>query len=91
MHKLKLHSIADLVLYAVRNEIVHVQLAAVLPFPERKTGERTIFPQEHQLIFRFRAPKLARIRVYNGPLVDPTIPVRAQYSNSSDSPAIAED
>lgn len=43
MHKLKLHSIADLVLYAVRNEIVHVQLAAVLPFPERKTGERTIF------------------------------------------------
>jgi hypothetical protein len=28
--KLKLHSIAELVLYAVRNEIVHVQLPAVI-------------------------------------------------------------
>jgi DNA-binding NarL/FixJ family response regulator len=43
MHKLKLHSIADLVLYAVRNEIVHVQLPAVLPFPQRKTDEQTLF------------------------------------------------
>ena len=43
MHKLKLHSIADLVLYAVRNEIVRVQLPAVLPFPERKTDEPTLF------------------------------------------------
>jgi DNA-binding NarL/FixJ family response regulator len=43
MHKLKLHSIADLVLYAVRNEIVRVQLPAVLPFPERKTDGRTLF------------------------------------------------
>jgi DNA-binding NarL/FixJ family response regulator len=34
MLKLKLHSIAELVLYAVRNEIVHVPLASVLHFPE---------------------------------------------------------
>lgn len=33
MLKLDLHSIAELVLYAVRNEIVHVQLPAVLRFP----------------------------------------------------------
>jgi DNA-binding NarL/FixJ family response regulator len=33
MRKLKLHSIAELVLYAVRNEIVHVHSAAVLRFP----------------------------------------------------------
>jgi hypothetical protein len=32
MLKLKLHSIAELVLYAVRNEIVHVQLPAGLYF-----------------------------------------------------------
>jgi DNA-binding NarL/FixJ family response regulator len=31
MFKLKLHSIAELVLYAVRNEIVHVQLPPALP------------------------------------------------------------
>jgi DNA-binding NarL/FixJ family response regulator len=31
--KLKIHSIAELVLYAVRNEIVHVPLAPVLHFP----------------------------------------------------------
>jgi DNA-binding NarL/FixJ family response regulator len=43
MRKLKIHSIAGLVLYAVRNEIVHVPLAAVLPFPERKTNERALF------------------------------------------------
>jgi hypothetical protein len=33
MLKLKIHSVAELVLYAVRNEIVHVPLAPVLPFP----------------------------------------------------------
>jgi DNA-binding NarL/FixJ family response regulator len=43
MNKLQLHSIADLVLYAVRNEIVHVQLPAVLPFSQRKTDEPTLF------------------------------------------------
>ena len=40
MLKLRLHSIAELVLYAVRNEIVHVQHREVLPFPERETAER---------------------------------------------------
>jgi len=34
MSKLKLHSIAQLVLYAVRNEIIHVQSPATVP-PER--------------------------------------------------------
>jgi DNA-binding NarL/FixJ family response regulator len=33
MQKLKLHSIAELVLYAVRNEIIHVQRSPVLRFP----------------------------------------------------------
>ncbi len=33
LRKLKLHSIAELVLYAVRNEIVHVQFPPVLHFP----------------------------------------------------------
>ncbi len=33
MLKLNLHSIAQLVLYAVRNEIVHVSLPSVLRFP----------------------------------------------------------
>jgi DNA-binding NarL/FixJ family response regulator len=33
LRKLKLHSIAELVLYAVRNEIVHVHRAPVLRFP----------------------------------------------------------
>jgi DNA-binding NarL/FixJ family response regulator len=42
MLKLKLHSIAELVLYAVRNEIVHVQLPAVLPFPNPGMVERTL-------------------------------------------------
>jgi DNA-binding NarL/FixJ family response regulator len=32
MFKLNLHSLAQLVLYAVRNGIIHVQLAPVLPF-----------------------------------------------------------
>jgi DNA-binding NarL/FixJ family response regulator len=33
MLKLKIHSVAELVLYAVRNEIVHVPAAPVLSFP----------------------------------------------------------
>jgi DNA-binding NarL/FixJ family response regulator len=33
MRKLKLHSIAELVLYAVRNEIIHIHSASVLQFP----------------------------------------------------------
>jgi len=33
LRKLKLHSVAELVLYAVRNEIVHVQIPAVLRIP----------------------------------------------------------
>ena len=33
LRKLQLHSIAELVLYAVRNEIVHVQFPRVLTFP----------------------------------------------------------
>jgi DNA-binding NarL/FixJ family response regulator len=41
MRKLKLHSVAELVLYAVRNEIVHVQLPNVPRFPEPRTTERT--------------------------------------------------
>jgi DNA-binding NarL/FixJ family response regulator len=36
MLKLKIHSIAELVLYAVRNEIVHVSLPSVLRFPNPK-------------------------------------------------------
>jgi DNA-binding NarL/FixJ family response regulator len=36
MFKLKIHSIAELVLYAVRNEIVHVSLPSVLRFPNPK-------------------------------------------------------
>jgi DNA-binding NarL/FixJ family response regulator len=35
LRKLRLHSIAELVLYAVRNEIVHVHLPLVLHFPNR--------------------------------------------------------
>ena len=45
MLKLKLHSIAELVLYAVRNEIVHVQLPAVLRFPSPGMAERTLPPK----------------------------------------------
>ena len=40
--KLKLHSIAELVLYAVRNEIVHVQLPAEVRFPNAAVAERTV-------------------------------------------------
>jgi DNA-binding NarL/FixJ family response regulator len=39
MTKLNLHSVAELVLYAVRNEIVHVSLPAVVRFPSARTGE----------------------------------------------------
>jgi DNA-binding NarL/FixJ family response regulator len=39
MLKLKLHSTVELVMYAIRNEIVHVQLpAAVLPIPHMGNG-----------------------------------------------------
>jgi DNA-binding NarL/FixJ family response regulator len=34
MRKLEIHSIAELVLYAVRNEIIHVHTAAILRFPD---------------------------------------------------------
>ena len=38
MFKLKLHSVAELVLYAVRNEIVHVHLPSVLRLPPSGNG-----------------------------------------------------
>lgn len=42
LRKLKLHSIAELVLYAVRNEIVHVQFPTVLRFPKpQEEGSRS--------------------------------------------------
>lgn len=37
--KLNLHSIAELVLYAVKNEIVHVHRSSVLRFPSAETTE----------------------------------------------------
>ena len=40
MRKLKIHSVAELVLYAVRNEIVHVPLVSVLPFPNTESIAR---------------------------------------------------
>ena len=39
MRKLRLHTVAELVLYAVRNDIVHVKAPTVLPFPSRGTAE----------------------------------------------------
>lgn len=42
LRKLKLHSIAELVLYAVRNEIVHVQSPTVLRFPKSGDGGRPL-------------------------------------------------
>jgi DNA-binding NarL/FixJ family response regulator len=42
MFRLKLHSIAELVLYAVRNEILHVQLPGVLHFPISKMAYRSL-------------------------------------------------
>jgi hypothetical protein len=44
MRKLRLHTVAELVLYAVRNDIVHVKAPTVLPFPSRRTAE--ILPVE---------------------------------------------
>ncbi len=40
--KLRLHSIAELVLYAVRNEIVHVQLPASVTSPTSRLAAQTI-------------------------------------------------
>jgi len=40
--KLDLHSTAELVLYAVKNEIVHVHLPNVLRFPNSETAERSL-------------------------------------------------
>jgi DNA-binding NarL/FixJ family response regulator len=45
MLKLKLHSIAELVLYAVRNQIVHVQHSAVLRFPNPDNGQTDVSSQ----------------------------------------------
>ena len=42
MQKLKLHSVAELVLYAVKNDIVHVELPAVLRFPNPRTEKRIL-------------------------------------------------
>jgi len=42
LRKLNLHSIAELVLYAVRNEIVHVQLPAVVRSPNPKLEAQTM-------------------------------------------------
>jgi DNA-binding NarL/FixJ family response regulator len=41
MRKLKLHRVAELVLYAVRNEIVHVETPPVLPVSNRRPGENS--------------------------------------------------
>jgi len=38
MCKLNIHSIAQLVLYAVRNEIIHVQFPVAAAFPERRNS-----------------------------------------------------
>jgi DNA-binding CsgD family transcriptional regulator len=40
--KLDLHSTAELVLYAVKNEIVHVHLPNVLRFPGPETADGTL-------------------------------------------------
>ncbi|HEY4904552.1 MAG TPA: response regulator transcription factor [Candidatus Sulfotelmatobacter sp.] len=42
MTKLRLHSIAELVLYAVRNEIVHVQIPVINALAERGNGLATL-------------------------------------------------
>lgn len=39
MSKLKLHSVAELVMYAVRNDIIHVSPSAVLRFPSARADE----------------------------------------------------
>ena len=43
LRKLRLHSIAQLVLYAVRNEIVHVQFPAMQRFPNPGEGRGATF------------------------------------------------
>jgi DNA-binding NarL/FixJ family response regulator len=46
LRKLKLHSIAELVLYAVRNEIVHVHFPSALGFPspgEERLGPASVY------------------------------------------------
>ena len=43
MCKLRLHTVAELVFYAVRNDIVHVKAPTVLPFPSRRTAEISPF------------------------------------------------
>lgn len=45
MLKLEIHSIAELVLYAVKNQIVHVQLSQVLHFPQPGNGQADIAVQ----------------------------------------------
>jgi len=45
MFKLNLHSIAQLVLYAVRNEIIHVQSPVAAVLPERWNGLRNLTVQ----------------------------------------------
>jgi len=47
MLKLKIHSIAELVLYAVRNEIVHVSLPSVLRFPNPKDESPVLLRSVH--------------------------------------------
>jgi DNA-binding NarL/FixJ family response regulator len=47
MRKLKLHSVAEVVLYAVRNEIVRVSLPAVLRFPNPKNEGPVLLRSVH--------------------------------------------
>jgi DNA-binding NarL/FixJ family response regulator len=46
LRKLNLHSIAELVLYAVRNEIVHVQLPAEARFPQHGNAGADFDPED---------------------------------------------
>jgi len=50
MRKLDLHSIAELVLYAVRNEIVHVHSASVLRFPTPPEQNRPHATSEYEAL-----------------------------------------
>jgi DNA-binding NarL/FixJ family response regulator len=51
MRKLELHSIAELVLYAVRNEIIHVHSAAILRFPDpEEKRSRPLAPSDYVAI-----------------------------------------
>ena len=47
MRKLKLHSVAEVVLYAVRNELVRVSLPAVLRFPNPKNEGPVLLRSVH--------------------------------------------